>query len=249
MLWRARERSRPSSPSQLWVAGSLSPYDVFIYLFCTELVLYSKNVSFVYVPWVIICVRLGPTTLGDYFAPGFWTPKTRVWHHRTESVRKEKGIQTKVKAILTKGKVSDALRSQNSQFDRLTTSQPSRTGSTGMRGRFNRSAPEKASLTRQPQTDAADCQRSLTAQFDRAPDSQNGQIEHDSGPARDRFNHYERGRFLGRTNWAEVSFEVQLVSLGELGSSSRCPSWTWNELRIFIWLIYCHSQPKIHILA
>jgi hypothetical protein len=25
-----RERSRPSSPSQLWVAGSLSPYDVFI---------------------------------------------------------------------------------------------------------------------------------------------------------------------------------------------------------------------------
>jgi hypothetical protein len=25
--------SRPSSPSQLWVAGSLSPYDVIIYLF------------------------------------------------------------------------------------------------------------------------------------------------------------------------------------------------------------------------
>jgi hypothetical protein len=33
MLWRVRERSRLSSPSQLWVAGSLSPYDVIIYLF------------------------------------------------------------------------------------------------------------------------------------------------------------------------------------------------------------------------
>jgi hypothetical protein len=80
MLWWVRERSRPSSPSQLWVAGSLSPYDVFIYLFCTELLLY---VTFVYVPWFIICVRLGPNTLGDYFAPEFWTPKTRVWQRPT----------------------------------------------------------------------------------------------------------------------------------------------------------------------
>jgi hypothetical protein len=31
MLWRVRERSRPSSPSQLWVAGPLSPNNVFIY--------------------------------------------------------------------------------------------------------------------------------------------------------------------------------------------------------------------------
>jgi hypothetical protein len=80
MMWRVRERSRLSSPSQLWVAGSLSPYDVIMYLFYIELLLYSKDVTFVSVPWVIICVRLGPSTLGDYFVPGFWTPKTRVWH-------------------------------------------------------------------------------------------------------------------------------------------------------------------------
>jgi hypothetical protein len=79
MLWWARERSRPSSPSQLWVAGSLYPYDVIIYLFCTELLLFSKDVTFVSVPLFIICVRLGPSTPGVYFAPGFWTPKTRVW--------------------------------------------------------------------------------------------------------------------------------------------------------------------------
>jgi hypothetical protein len=79
MLWWVRERSRPSSPSQLWVAGSLSPYDVIIYLFCIELLLYSKDVTFVSVPLFIICVRLGPSTPGVYFTPGFWTPKTRVW--------------------------------------------------------------------------------------------------------------------------------------------------------------------------
>jgi hypothetical protein len=66
MLWCVRERSRPSSPSQLWDAGSLSSYDVIIYLFCTELRLYSKDVTFISVPWVIICVRLGPSTPGDY---------------------------------------------------------------------------------------------------------------------------------------------------------------------------------------
>jgi hypothetical protein len=66
MLWCDRERSRPSSPSQLWVAGSLSPYHVIIYLFCTEPLLYSKYVTFVSIPWVIICVILGPSTLGDY---------------------------------------------------------------------------------------------------------------------------------------------------------------------------------------
>jgi hypothetical protein len=79
MLWCVRERSRSSSPSQLWVAGSLSPHDVIIYLFCAGLLLYSKDVTFVSVPLFIICVRLGPSTPGDYFAPGFWTPETRVW--------------------------------------------------------------------------------------------------------------------------------------------------------------------------
>ena len=66
MLRWVRERSRPSSPSQLWVAGPLSPYNVIIYLFCIELLLYSKVVIFDPVPWFIICVRLGPSTPGDY---------------------------------------------------------------------------------------------------------------------------------------------------------------------------------------
>jgi hypothetical protein len=60
---RVRERSRPSSPSQLWVAGPLSPYNVIIYLFCIELLLCSKVVTFDPVPWFIICVRRTP---GDY---------------------------------------------------------------------------------------------------------------------------------------------------------------------------------------
>ena len=66
MLRCVRERSRPSSPSQLWVAGPLSPYNVIIYLFCIELLLYSKDVTFDPVPLCIICVRLGPSTPGDY---------------------------------------------------------------------------------------------------------------------------------------------------------------------------------------
>jgi hypothetical protein len=32
------------------VAGSSYPYDVIIYLFYTELLLYNKDVTFVYVP-------------------------------------------------------------------------------------------------------------------------------------------------------------------------------------------------------
>jgi hypothetical protein len=66
MLWRVLERSRSSSPCQLWVTGSLSPYDVIIYLFYTELLLYSKDVTFVSVPLFIICVSLVPSTPGDY---------------------------------------------------------------------------------------------------------------------------------------------------------------------------------------
>jgi hypothetical protein len=42
------------------------PTDIIIYLFCTELLLYSKVVTFVSVPWFVICVRLGPSTPGDY---------------------------------------------------------------------------------------------------------------------------------------------------------------------------------------
>jgi hypothetical protein len=66
VLWWVREWSRPSSPSQLWVAGSLSSYDVNIYLFCIEPLLCSEDVTFNPVPWFIICVRLGPSTPGDY---------------------------------------------------------------------------------------------------------------------------------------------------------------------------------------
>jgi hypothetical protein len=83
MLWWLRERSRPSSPSQLWVAGSLYPYDVIIYLFCTELLLFSNDVTFVSVPWFIICVRLGPSTPGDCSRPGLGALETRVWQKDT----------------------------------------------------------------------------------------------------------------------------------------------------------------------
>jgi hypothetical protein len=47
---RVRERSRPSSSSQLWVAGPLSPYNVITYLFCLGLLFYSKDVTFDHVP-------------------------------------------------------------------------------------------------------------------------------------------------------------------------------------------------------
>jgi hypothetical protein len=79
MLWRVRERSRSSSPSQLWVAGPLSPYNVIIHLFCIELQLYSNDVTFDPVPWFIICVRLGPSTPGDYVRARVLDPKIRVW--------------------------------------------------------------------------------------------------------------------------------------------------------------------------
>jgi hypothetical protein len=45
-----RERSRASSPSQLWVAGPLSPYNVITYLFCIEFLLCSKDMTFDPVP-------------------------------------------------------------------------------------------------------------------------------------------------------------------------------------------------------
>jgi hypothetical protein len=37
-------------PVNYGVAGSLSPFDVIIYLFSTELLLYSKDVTFVSIP-------------------------------------------------------------------------------------------------------------------------------------------------------------------------------------------------------
>jgi hypothetical protein len=75
MLRCVRERSRSSSPSQLWVVGPLSPYNVINYLFCIELLLYSKVVTFDPVPWFIICVRLGPSTPGDYVRARVLVPR------------------------------------------------------------------------------------------------------------------------------------------------------------------------------
>jgi hypothetical protein len=70
----------PSSPSQLCVAGPLSPYNVIIYLFCTELLLYSKDMTFNHVPWFIICVILGPNTTDDYVRVWALVPQNLVWH-------------------------------------------------------------------------------------------------------------------------------------------------------------------------
>jgi hypothetical protein len=75
MLWWVREWSRPSSPSQLWVAGPSSPYNVIIYVFCIELLLFSKDVTFDPMPWFIICVRLGPSTPGDYVRARVLVPR------------------------------------------------------------------------------------------------------------------------------------------------------------------------------
>jgi hypothetical protein len=87
MMCCVRERSRSSSPSQLWVAGPLSPYNVIIYLFCIELLLCSKDMAFDPVPLCIICVRVGPSTPGVYVRPGSWCPRnpgvTTVMYMRT----------------------------------------------------------------------------------------------------------------------------------------------------------------------
>jgi hypothetical protein len=45
-------------------------YLIFLY----RTLLYINVVTFISVPWVIIRVRLDPSTLGDYFAPEFWCP-------------------------------------------------------------------------------------------------------------------------------------------------------------------------------
>jgi hypothetical protein len=58
---------------------------IVVFVWCNYLTilyrtpLYIKNVTFVSMSCVIICVRLDPSTLGDYFAPEFWPPKIRVW--------------------------------------------------------------------------------------------------------------------------------------------------------------------------
>jgi hypothetical protein len=79
MLWRVCDRSRSSSPSQLWVAGSLSPYNVIIYFFV-------QNSVYIVKMWHSIMCHdssyvwdLVPAHLVIMFAPGSWCSETRVW--------------------------------------------------------------------------------------------------------------------------------------------------------------------------
>ena len=69
---------RSSSPSQLWIAGPLSPYNVIIY--------FVQNSYYIVKMWhSILCHDssfvwdLVPAHLVIMFAPGSWCPKTRVW--------------------------------------------------------------------------------------------------------------------------------------------------------------------------
>ena len=78
MLWWVREWSRSSSPSQLWVAGSLSPYDVIIYLVQNSYYIVKMWHSFLYhdssYVWDLVLAHLV-----IMFVPGSWCPETRVW--------------------------------------------------------------------------------------------------------------------------------------------------------------------------
>jgi hypothetical protein len=74
IIWE--DPPQPSSPRQLWVAGLLSPYDVIIYLFCTELLLYSKDVTFVSVHyssyvWDLVLAHLVSRLGFGPLKPGF----------------------------------------------------------------------------------------------------------------------------------------------------------------------------------
>jgi hypothetical protein len=79
MLRCVREKSRSSSPSQLWVVGPLSPYNVIIY--------FVQNSYYIVKMWHSIMCHdssyvwdLVPAHLVIMFAPGSWCPETRVWH-------------------------------------------------------------------------------------------------------------------------------------------------------------------------
>jgi hypothetical protein len=69
---------------------------VFVWCKCLIILyrtpLYINVVTFVYVPWVIICVRPDPSTLGDYLMPGFWCP----WNPGLTFVAKGDGVLTLV---------------------------------------------------------------------------------------------------------------------------------------------------------
>jgi hypothetical protein len=81
---------------------------LFIYLFCTELLLYSKYVTFVSEPRFIICVRLGPITPGDYFVPGSWCPRNLgvTWEGRTmifSAIETNEGARRRRRALWAEG--------------------------------------------------------------------------------------------------------------------------------------------------
>jgi hypothetical protein len=78
-LWWVRERSRPSSPSQLWVTGSLSPYDVIIYFVQNFYYIVKRWHSFLY-HYSSYVWGLVPAHLVIMFVPRFWSPNIRVWH-------------------------------------------------------------------------------------------------------------------------------------------------------------------------
>jgi hypothetical protein len=79
MLWCVRERSRSSSPSQLWIVGSLSPYDVIIYLFCTNSCYIVKMWNSVLHHDSSYVWDLVPAHLVNMFVSGSCCPETRVW--------------------------------------------------------------------------------------------------------------------------------------------------------------------------
>jgi hypothetical protein len=115
MLWRVRERSRPSSPSQLWVAGPLSPYNIIIYLFFIELILYSKVVTFDPVPWFIICVRLGPSTTNNYVRARVLMPRNpgvTLWYICTYSICRSRSRRTRQHRRSKPARTMDALFAQ-----------------------------------------------------------------------------------------------------------------------------------------
>jgi hypothetical protein len=74
MLWWVREWSRPLSPSQLWVTGSLSSYDVIIYFVQNSYYIVKMWHSFIYhessYVWDLIL-----THLVIMLAPGSWCPR------------------------------------------------------------------------------------------------------------------------------------------------------------------------------
>jgi hypothetical protein len=52
MLWWVWRSLSHRLPINYGCEGSLSSYDVFIYLFCIELILYNKDVTLISVPWL-----------------------------------------------------------------------------------------------------------------------------------------------------------------------------------------------------